>query len=364
MKAKGERRKAEVKGADAPRSKNFYSLPRPILALTLCLLPFAPAACGARPRGPLAYVTNERDGTVSVIDTATDRVVETWEIGGRLRGVRVSADGRTVYVASSTPSGKNYDPRENHVAAIDADTGRVLKTYEVGTDPEQLAVLPDGSRLYASNEDAGTASVVDLKTGATLATLVAGIEPEGVRASPDGRWVYVTSETSNTVTVVDTKTDAVAATFMVDSRPRDAAFSPDGSRAYVTTEIGRTLVVVDASAHRVLRGVRVPDEANGTKPMGVAVSPDGRRVYVATGRGGTVDVFDAATLDLVARVPVGQRPWGLAATPDGRKVYAACGGSDAGAPGANEVTVIDAATNTVAARVKAGDGPWGVAVGK
>ena len=50
-------------------------------------------SCGERPRGPLAYVTNERDGTLTVIETATDRVVETWKIGGRLRGVRVGADG-------------------------------------------------------------------------------------------------------------------------------------------------------------------------------------------------------------------------------------------------------------------------------
>src|SRR5215212_569121 len=276
------------------------------------------SACGSKPRGPLAYVTNERDGTLTVIDTADDRVVETWRIGGRLRGVRLSADGRTVYVASSTPSGKDYDPKGNHVAAVDAGSGEVLQTYGVGTDPEQLAVLPDGSRLYASNEDAGTASVVDLRTGETLATLVVGIEPEGVRASPDGRWVYVTAETSNTVSVIDTKTDAVTSTFIVDSRPRDAAFSPDGARAYVTTEIGRALVVVDTSSHRVLRSVPVPNSETGVKPMGVVVSPDGGRVYVATGRGNTVDVFDTNAFNRLARGPVGQRPWGLAVTPDGR----------------------------------------------
>ncbi|HEX8500375.1 MAG TPA: beta-propeller fold lactonase family protein [Pyrinomonadaceae bacterium] len=331
--------------------------------VALAALLVAAPSCREGPRGPFAYVTNERDGTVAVIETAGDRVVETWRIGGRLRGVRVSGDGRTVYVASSTPPGKGYDAAENHVAAVDAATGKVVRTYEVGTDPEQLAVLPDGSRLYASNEDAGTASVVELKTGRTLGTLVVGIEPEGVRASPDGRWVYVTAETSNTVTVIDTRTDAVAATFMVDARPREAAFSPDGARAYVTTEIGRTLVVVDARAHAVLRRVPLPNSARGVKPMGVVVGRDGRRVYVSTGRGQTVLVVDAETFAVVAEIPVGQRAWGLALTPDGRKLYAACGGSDADAAGANEVTVIDTATDRVVGHLKAGDGPWGVAVG-
>src|SRR5256714_3484668 len=102
-------------------------------------------ACAARPRGPLAYVTNERDGTITVIDTATDRVVSTFNVGGRLRGVRVGPDGR-VYVAASTPSGKSYDPKENHVAAVAAAGGEGVATYEVGPDPGQFALSADRAR--------------------------------------------------------------------------------------------------------------------------------------------------------------------------------------------------------------------------
>src|SRR5829696_7382206 len=75
--------------------------------------------CSARPRGPLAYVTNERDGTITVIDTATDEVFSTIQVGARPRGVRLSPDGGRVYVALSTPSGKDYDAAENKIAAID-----------------------------------------------------------------------------------------------------------------------------------------------------------------------------------------------------------------------------------------------------
>src|SRR5215213_12043622 len=107
------------------------------LAALLC-------ACSARPRGPLAYVTNERDGTITVIDTATDEVFTTISVGARPRGVRLSPDGRRVYVALSTPSGKDYDAAENKIAAIDVASGEVVARYEVGSDPEQLAVSRDG----------------------------------------------------------------------------------------------------------------------------------------------------------------------------------------------------------------------------
>lgn len=65
---------------------------------------------------------------------------------------------------------------------------------QAGTDPEQVAVSADGTRLYVANEDAGTASVLDVETGEILATVEVGGEPEGVRASPDGRFVYVTAD--------------------------------------------------------------------------------------------------------------------------------------------------------------------------
>jgi PQQ-dependent catabolism-associated beta-propeller protein len=368
QKAEGGRQKAARTWS--PRRLAFsssadYLLPIAcrLLLSAFCLLPSAFfTSCSAgrasvKHEGPLAYVTNEQDGSITVIDTATDRVVSTFRVGARARGVRLSPDGRLVYVALSTPLGKPYDQKENHAAAVDALSGETVATYEVGPDPEQIEIGRDGARLYASNEDAGTASVIDLKTGKSLSTLVVGTEPEGCRVSPDGRWVYVTSETSNVVSVIDTQSNEVVASFLVASRPRDLAFSPDGSRAYVTTEVGRTLEVVDTSTRSVIRTVHLPRGDGSVKPMGVVVSRDGARVYVATGRGNTVDVVDAKTFEVTDIIPVGQRPWGLGVTPDGRKVYAACGLS-------NEVSVIDTAAGKVIGSIKAGAGPWGVAIGR
>ena len=309
--------------------------------------------CTRAPAGPRAYVSNERDGTVTVIDTNSDRVVSTIDVGARPRGIRTSPDGKLVYVALSFSS-QQTPGTINQIAAIDTERGEVVAKYDAGTDPEQFAVSADGGRLFISNEDAGTASIVDTTSGKILSTVVVGIEPEGVTISPDGRWVYVTAETSNTVSVIDTAKNDVVATFMVGARPRDAAFSPDGSRAYVTAELGRTLSVIDTRTHTVVRTIHLPS-GDGVKPMGVVVSNDGEKVYVANGRANSVSVLDAHTDKLIATIPVGQRVWGLALTRDGKKLYAANGLS-------NDVSVIDTATNSVVATVSAGDGPWGIAI--
>jgi PQQ-dependent catabolism-associated beta-propeller protein len=312
------------------------------------------AACAHKPSGPLAFVTNERDGTITVIDTKTDRVYSTIKVGGRLRGIRLSPDKKKIWVAISYLS--NQAQGEDKIAELDLN-GNVIAKYEAGTDPENFAIDDNATRLYIANEDAGTASITDIKANRVIASMPVGLEPEGAAISPNGRWVYITSESSSSVSVIDTSTGAVVKQFLVGARPREAVFTRDSSRAYVTAENGNVISVVDTKDHSVVKTIELPrvDGQAQLKPKGITVSPDGKRVYVATGRGNSVAVIDGERLALLTLIPVGQRPWGIALTPDGRKLYTANGVS-------NDVTVIDTSSNKVIGRIKAGDGPWGVAL--
>ncbi|HEX2166060.1 MAG TPA: cytochrome D1 domain-containing protein, partial [Longimicrobiales bacterium] len=166
----------------------------------------AAVAAGAR----LAIVTNEGSSDVTVIDADAMKVVATIGLVARPRGVRVSRDGRRAYVAVSDDAPAEESDADA-VVAIDLARAEIVALHQVGSDPEQFALSPDGRRLYAANEDAGTATITDVVSGTVLRTLIVGIEPEGVAISPDGRWIYVTAETSNTVSVIDTRTSEVVA---------------------------------------------------------------------------------------------------------------------------------------------------------
>ena len=309
--------------------------------------------CHFRSTGPLAFVTNERDGTVTVIDTQSDRVVSTLEIGGRVRGIRVGAD-KTFWVAISYPT--NERQGEDKIAHVNKD-GVVLAKYEAGTDPENFVLDKTEKHLYIANEDAGTASVTDVDSNHVTKVMSVGLEPEGAAISPDGHWVYITSESSSSVSVIDTQTQQVVKTFLVGARPREAVFAADGRRAYVTAENGNTVAVVDVARHEVIKSIDLPrvDGPGQLKPKGISVSSDGKRIYVATGRGNSVAVIDGDSLRLITLIPVGQRPWGLSLSLDGKKLYTANGIS-------NDVSVIDTGSNRVVTTIKAGDGPWGIAL--
>jgi YVTN family beta-propeller protein len=319
----------------------------------------------ATAQSELAYVTNEDSQELTVIDTRTDSVIATFPVGTRPRGVRVSQDGKTVFIAlSGSPkcpptmpdeecAKLGADKSKDGIAVVDAQTRKVTRVLPGGSDPEAFDISRDGNTLFVSNEDAGTASIVDIASGKVRSTVPVGTEPEGVRLQPDGEVVWVTGETDNNLTLLDTKSGKVITQIKVGKRPRDLAFAPDGKRAYVTAEVDGTVWVLDVPSRKVLKVIPLPKDS---KPMGVVVSPDGARVYVANGRGGTVSLIDAASNTIKATVPVGQRPWGIAMTSDGRKLYTANGPS-------NDVSVIDAGGPAVTKKIPAGKIPWGVAVG-
>jgi YVTN family beta-propeller protein len=328
-------------------------------------------AATAQPAEPpaktlLAYVTNEDSQDLTVIDTRTDSVVATIPVGTRPRGVRVSPDGKTIFVAlsgspkcpPSMPDAEceklKADKSKDGIAVVDAAARKVTRVLPGGSDPEAFDLSHDGGTLFVSNEDAGTASILDVASGKIRATVPVGKEPEGVRVQPDGKAVWVTGETDHNVTILDTQTGKVLGQVEVGRRPRSLAFTPDGARAYVTSEIDGTVWVLDAAARKRIAVLTLPKDS---KTMGSAASPDGKRIYVSNGRGGTISVIDVATDSVTATVPVGQRPWGIAVTPDGRKLYTANGPS-------NDVSVVDADRLTVEKKIPVGKIPWGVALGK
>jgi YVTN family beta-propeller protein len=108
-------------------------------------IPTGPEAHGLYPsrNAHVLYVSNRggaRDqGSVSVIDFATRKVIANWPIkppstpdmGG------VSADGKTLWL-----SGR----RNNEVYGIDTTTGKLVARIKVGTEPHGLAVWPQPGR--------------------------------------------------------------------------------------------------------------------------------------------------------------------------------------------------------------------------
>lgn len=337
--------------------------------LTFCI--GGPPASAAPAHSPLIYVSLEEGGEVVAIDPASATIVARIPVGKRPRGVKLSPDGRRLYVALSgspraAPGADESklpaaDRAADGVGVVDLGTHKLLRTLKSGQDPESFDVSRDGKTLYVSNEETAEMTVIDLASGKIKHRVDVGHEPEGVTMRPDGKVVYVTSEQDNLVVAVATATLKVVAQMTTGPRPRSITFTPDSKTAFVTNENGAQLTVLDAQASKPAGTIKIEAKAKtplGPRPMGSVLSPDGKTLYVSCGRGESVAVIDVATRKVTRMFDgVGARPWGIGVSADGAHLFTANGPS-------NDVSIIDAATGQVTARVKVGGLPWGLVVAR
>jgi YVTN family beta-propeller protein len=105
-------------------------------------------------------------------------------------------------------------PVSGTVSVIDTATNTVTKTIEVGLHPTGMALSPRGDRLYVANANSDTISAIDTSTDEVKSTLhvgladkqgvpVLGSSPNALAVSPDGRTLYVANGSQNAVAVVD-----------------------------------------------------------------------------------------------------------------------------------------------------------------
>jgi YVTN family beta-propeller protein len=344
-------------------SKLSSGMPNMTQRIVLVIALFLLTACNATPRENYRiYVTNERSGDLSIIDSATLQVVATVPLGKRPRGIHASPDGQTIYVALSgspiAPPGVDEsklpppDKTADAIGVFDVRQNKLVRSIPAGSDPEEFDLNNDGTLLYCSNEDVGLMSIVDIASGNVVESIPVGPEPEGVTTSPDGKLVFVTSEQGGTIAIIDAAARKTIKTIPVGSRPRHVAFFPDGSKAYVTRENDGVISLIDTIKHQPIQTIELgtPGEI---KPMKVILSHDATTAYVSAGRGKRVFVIDTSTNAVTASFEVGERPWGLALSPDGKTLYTANGPS-------NDVSVVDLGKQTVIKKIKVGNSPWGV----
>jgi YVTN family beta-propeller protein len=290
---------------------------------------------------PFAYITNNASNNVSVIDTATNTVTATVNVGTTPYGVAVSPNGQNVYVANTD------DFYNGTVSVIDTATNKVTATVKIGITPIGIAVSPNGQYVYVTfNGDfPGAVDVINTTTNTVIGAIGVGQFPVGVAVNPDGSNVYVVIGHSNIVSVINMTTNNVTAEVSVGEHPYGVAVNPDGTKAYVTNWHDATVSVIDTSTNTVSATV-----SGLNYPGGVAVSPDGTKAYVTNEGNNTVSVINTTNNTAYASVNVGNNPFGIAVTPDGRNVYVANQND-------NNVSVIDTKTNTVAATVPVGISP-------
>lgn len=355
--------------AARPGSKSAEAAPSPA---TLKGEPHrSPIALSLRLDGRRLLTANQTAGTVSLVDTETGKVLHELATGDRPAGVAISDDGARGVVA-------HWFGYDIAVLKIDHDRLAIGGRVEVGPEPRGVALSRDGKTAYVAVGVSNEVVKVDLDSLRVTGRVAVGREPRGLALAPDGALLLVSNARSQAVSLVSPQSMNVIRTIPIEGdNLRQVAISADGKHGYIANMKNRgfpttannidlgwvlgqrlTRVDLDAAEPGYATLSLDPQGKAAADAHGAAVSRDGK--FLAVSLGGTHEVMifrtdrkrlpwrmdgsrDLMPLELLKgdgrfhRVPLGGRPTEIAFGPDGKTLYVANYLADA-------IQVVDAET--------------------
>ena len=308
----------------------------------------------------LIYVSNNAGDTISVIDTATNKVVQTFEDMELPEAVVGSPDGSRIYVNKGS---------ENAVVVLDRKTGKQIKSIPLSGYPNDIAITNDGKRvLVCIAENPGAVDIIDTTKLEKVKSIPVKAQLHDFAMTQDGKYAIVGSH-EGFISVIDLSSEQVAWTIDFDKgvAPLVAESGPDGSTSRLFVELSELngFVVVDFAKRKEVNRIKLPDEPGGfpkgNYSHGLGISPDQKTLWVASTPSNAVFVYSLPDLKLLGHValpafempghPVrGADPNWFAFTPDSKTIYVS-------SPRLNMVAAIDVKAMKVVAKIPVGELP-------
>ncbi|MEY9871788.1 YVTN family beta-propeller protein [Streptacidiphilus sp. MAP12-33] len=292
------------------------------------------------------YVPNTLSNTVTVIDPATYKVIDTIPVGDQPQHVVPSWDLKTLWVNNDLG---------NTLTPIDPATGKAGPTVDVH-DPYNLYFTPDGKYavvMASADHQLVFRDAHTMKTVKAIPSQCDGVNHADF--SPDGRYFIVSCEFSGDLLKVDTaKMEIVAEQKipMTGSMPQDVKISPDGKTWYVADMIANG--VWELNGDTFSKPVLLP---TGAGAHGLYVSRDSKQLYISNRGEGSVSVLDFATGKLVHKwwIPGGGSPDMGGVSADGKVLWLSGRYNSV-------VYAMSTADGKLLAKIPVGDGPHGLCV--
>jgi YVTN family beta-propeller protein len=249
---------------DAVSDTVIATIPVPEGALRLTLAPDGHQLYVAGSGSRSVFIHLPRAPAVSVIDTAQDEVVRTFDgdTNGAPAAIAISHDERFIYLLCLTQ-------KINHpnLITLDVATGQQRSRELVRTVPSSTSLISHGDRLYVIESQLDRVIGLDDATGMRQSSIEVK-RPISMAVDPTGNRLYVLGD-DDEVSVLRSSDHRVMERFSADPGAASVAVTPDGRELLINHPAKRTLTIDDARSGRWLHSVPVGGDGSS-----VAISPD------------------------------------------------------------------------------------------
>jgi len=182
-----------------------------------------PKVVEVTPDNKYILVSNWCSYDLKVISVASQKTVKTIKIGRYPRGIAVSSDSKTAYVA---------EMGGNRIHVINLDNFSI-SYIPIGSNPRAIVLSPDNTKLYVTLNLSGKVASWDLVAGKSLGAVTTGKAARSLAISSDGTALFVVNFTSDTVSKVRTSSMKTIQTIKVCNEPIGVTYDAPTSRTWV-----------------------------------------------------------------------------------------------------------------------------------
>jgi DNA-binding beta-propeller fold protein YncE len=221
------------------------------------------------------------------------------------------------FLANVTP--RVYVPNSNGhtVSEIDPLTFRVIRTFDVGLNPQHVVPSWDLRTLWVNNDKGNTLTPISAITG-EVGEPIPVHDPYNLYFSPNGRSAIVMASADKQIVFRDPHSMEIQKALDVPcDGVNHADFSPNGKYMIVTCEFTSELLKVDIEHQSLVGVLPLP----GGMPQDIKISPDGTTWYVADMHKDGLYVLNGDSFQLTGFIPTGKGTHGLYISRDSRTMY-------------------------------------------
>ncbi len=259
------------------------------------------------------YSSNSSEGTVSVVDGATNTRTATIPLAGYPQGIAANSATDQVYVAL-------FNGFSSNVAVIDGITNTVVTSIQV---PWAVYVAVDAAtnRIYTSDAD-NTVRVIDGGSNSVIATISFNAVLEELAVDATRNLIYVAvAGIPPSIGVIDGTTNAVVNTFTLSTAKTLAGLTVDPllNQIYASDNLRLEVFIINGATGSITVTVGLP----GARNPKYAVLGTGHQVVISDSATGRVFFINGATRTLSGSVSLPYGPWGMAVNPLTGNIYVA-----------------------------------------
>lgn len=247
----------------------------------------------------LIYVPNSWHNSISILDIAYEKVIDTVFVGSCPSQVILCPKYNHIYVANTD---------SNSISILNMNNLKLVMQVPTGEMPHGMAITKDQERIFIGNYGSGEITEITTKSNERIKNHKVKCNPWHLRIDHSGDLLFAVNYSDQfsrkgKIVVYETETLKEIKQIHVGKMPVEAISDKSNEYLYITDSDMDCVHVYDLKNNKYSGMIKV-----NSMPHGIELDDNNRRLFVTSIKSNKVDIVNLLTREVTCSILVGKEP--------------------------------------------------------